>query len=117
MEGIPCTIVILVCNLFSLFNNEIKFLLTNSDSDELFAILNEFLFVLLGMEYLLMVMFHRKFIGSFFFYLDFLAFISMFPDTRFIMDALIPPEDDSVTKMDTIDHFVKASSASQAGAK
>jgi hypothetical protein len=117
MEGIPCTIVILVCNLFSLFNNEIKFLLTNSDAEDAFTLINEILFVLLGLEYLLMVMFHKNFLGSFFFYLDFLAFVSMIPDTKFIIDALLPQEDDNISKMETIDHLVKASSASQAGAK
>ncbi len=116
METLPCTMIILLCNLFSLFNVDLKLLLTNNDADYIFDLLNNILFFVLGMEYILMVMFFKNFVGSFFFYLDFLAFLSMIPDTKFLMDLLLPDSNDQHS-MDTIDTLVRASSASQAGAK
>ena len=116
METLPCTMIILLCNLFSLFNVDFKLLLTNKDSDNVFDLMNNILFFVLGMEYILMVMFFKNFVGSFFFYLDFLAFLSMIPDTKFLMDLLLPNSNDQHS-MDTIDNLVRASSASQAGAK
>jgi hypothetical protein len=117
MHSILVHIVVLVSTLFALFNADFKVLLFDLSTDHTFNILNEIIFCLLSFELLLLILFKKDYIGSMFFYLDFLAVVSMIPDTEFIMHALIVSEDGGHVDLDTTSHLIKASSASQAGAR
>jgi hypothetical protein len=65
-----------------------------------------------------LILFNKNYIGSFFFYLDFLAVLSMIPDTDFIMQALVTSEESGHHGgLDSTHHLIKASHTSQAGAK
>ncbi len=117
MHSIPMNILVLVSTVFALFNADFKILFFNLSSEPVFAILNEIVFCLLGTELLLLIVFKKGYIGSIFFYLDFLAVVSMIPDTEFIMHAIVHTTDGSHADLDTTNHLIKASSASQAGAR
>ncbi len=115
MNSIGGMIVVLLCTLFALFNLDLKLLTTNDTAEPIFVLLNNIIFFILTLEFLLLLIFESGYIGSFDFYLDFLAVLSLIPDTALIMEALI--SDHSVDQMMSTNHLVKASSASQAGAR
>jgi hypothetical protein len=119
LHSVIANIVVLISTLFALFNADMKILLTHESSDPVFAILNEVIFVLLTLEFLCLNLFKKNYIGSFFFYLDFLAVLSMIPDTEFIMEALASHSEEGShhSSLGTTSHLIKASAASQAGAR
>ncbi len=100
--------------IFSLFNTEIKVLLTPLSADPIFYYTNEILFFFFLSEFMCLFIFEKNYIGTFFFYLDLLAVVSMIPDTDFIMNAFFGND---VSNMQTTNHIIRASSASQAGAR
>jgi hypothetical protein len=118
MHSVAVNILVLVSTMFALFNVDLKILLTRPGADPIFAILNEIIFVLLTLEFVCLICFKRKYVGSFFFYLDLMAVLSMIPDTEFLMSAFTGGEaEDPHGNLDTTSHLIKASAASQAGAR
>jgi hypothetical protein len=119
MHSIPGNIIVLVSTLFAIFNVDLKILTTNVSADHAFALMNEIIFFVLCLEFLFLILFKKKYIGSFFFYLDLLAVASMIPDTEFIMVALMPESDSHGhnESLESTHHLIKASAASQAGAR
>jgi hypothetical protein len=117
MHSILGNIIVLICTMFALFNVDVKILVFWPTADPTFVILNETIFLVLGLEFILLIMFKKKYIGSFFFYLDFLAVLSMIPDSEFMMGLLMPNSHDSHSSLGTTHHLIKASAASQAGAR
>lgn len=104
--------------MFALFNNDIRLLATTISVDPTFAILNEIVFFILTLEFVILVAFEDYYIFSFFFFMDGLAVLSMIPDTEFIMNAITQDtETSSHASVSSVNHFIKASSASQAGAR
>jgi hypothetical protein len=118
LNSITWTILALFLNVFSLFYVEIKMIFIDKHSEPAIIIANEIIFFILSMEFFCLVLFQKEYIGSFFFYLDFFGFLSMIPDSDLIMTALVSLSSDLANdKFGTIDHLVRASSASQAGAR
>lgn len=117
MHSVAVHIIVLISTLFALFNADFKILLFDLSTDHTFNILNEIIFCLLSFELLLLILFKPKYVGSMFFYMDFLAVVSMIPDTEFIIHALVVSEAGSHVDLETTNHLIKASTASQAGAR
>lgn len=118
MHSVAVNILVLISTMFALFNVDLKILLTRPGADPIFAILNEIIFILLTMEFVCLILFKKKYVGSFFFYLDLMAILSMIPDTEFLMNAFTVEEnDDPHESLHTTSHLIKASAASQAGAR
>jgi hypothetical protein len=70
-------------------------------------------FFILTLEFIIFLIFEEKYIGSFIFYLDLLAVISLIPDTDLTMQLFV----DSHSEASTAEHLIKASHSSQAGAR
>jgi hypothetical protein len=118
MHSITGNIIVLFATLIAIFNVDLKILFFDVTTDPGFSLLNEIIFFVLGLEFFLLILFKTNYVGSFFFYLDFLAVLSMIPDTDFIMEALMPHEGDGHSaELDSTHHLIKASAASQAGAR
>jgi hypothetical protein len=115
MHSIWAMVVVLICTFFALFNLDLKLLTTNETAEPIFVLLNNIIFFILTLEFIILLVFESGYIGSFDFYLDILAVLSLIPDTGLIMEALI--SDHSMDQMMSTNHLVKASSASQAGAR
>jgi hypothetical protein len=118
LHSIAGNIIVLIATLIAIFNVDLKILFFDVSTDKGFSLLNEIIFFILGLELLLLILFKKNYIGSFFFYLDFLAVLSMIPDTDFIMKALLPNDVGGHSAgLDSTHHLIKASAASQAGAR
>ncbi len=104
-------IIILLATFFALFNLDLKLLTTDETAEPVFVLVNNIIFFVLTMEFVLLILFENRYVGSFDFYLDSLAVLSLIPDTALIMGPT------SVDSMNSTSHLVKASSASQAGAR
>jgi hypothetical protein len=119
MHSIPGHIIILTATLLAIFNIDIKILCFDISTDPGFSLLNEIIFFILTLEFILLVLFNKDYTGSFFFYMDFLAVLALIPDTDFIMEALISHESSGhhSSGLDSTHHMMKASAASQAGAR
>ena len=112
MLGSPyAMVIVLLCTFFALFNFDMKLLLTDEAAEPVFALVNNIIFFLLTMEFVLLIMFESRYVGSFDFYLDALAVLSLIPDTPLIIGH------GSMDSMTSTSHLVNASSASQAGAR
>jgi hypothetical protein len=69
------------------------------------------------MEFFLLTIFKKDYPFGFFFFLDGLAAISLIPDTEFIMEPIRRLSEVDNGNINTTSHLIKASGASQAGAK
>jgi hypothetical protein len=118
LHSIPGHIVIFFCTLVAILNYDLKIICFTAQADPVFSLLNEIIFIILCLEFLILVLFNKNYIGSFFFYLDLLAVLSMIPETDFIMKNMLSSDDDDKhASLDSTHHLMKASHASQAGAK
>ena len=121
-ESLTFLIIVFSVMVFSLLNVDVKLLTTEAESEPIFVKLNEVAFIVLLMDYLFSCLFSKNFLFSFFFYLDFLALLSMIPDTDFIMEAIneaIAGEHStgSGVNLEQTSYFIKATSSSQTAAK
>jgi hypothetical protein len=118
MTSIYITILILILTIYSLFNQDFKILALTKNSDPTFLILNEVLFILCFILFMISLLFEDEYIGSFFFYLDIVELLSMIPDTDFIMRMFGLSSANAQAGMpQTAQSVAQASSASQAGVK
>lgn len=125
MESAIFHIVVLVLSIFSLFNSDIMTTCLPTSVDSTFHHINEFIFIFFLLELILFSIFKQNFFGSFYFYLDIIAIISLLPEVSFIWDPLsvvltgnvIDKDDPTMTNVVANLHLVKASRTSQLGSK
>ncbi len=103
----------MLATLYALFNMDLKILTTSVSADPIFSNIMNLVFFILTIEFLVFLIFEQNYIGSFIFYLDLLAVLSLIPDTDLIMRALT----DTHSEASTAEHLIKASHSSQAGAR
>lgn len=89
IENVYFTIIMLLLSFFSLFAHDIQVLSLPKSVDYPFYHLSEFIFIFFLVEFLILVIAKKKFIGSFYFYLDIVSLISLVPDVHFMWDPLI----------------------------
>ena len=75
---------ILVVATISLLNGDLKVAGFGHSADEFFNHLNEAIFFIFLIEFLLYLFFEHNFIGSFFFWVDFFSLISFIPEVELI---------------------------------
>jgi len=93
--------------------------------DKPFHKFNEFIFIFFVTELLLFCLIKHNFLGSFYFYLDIIALISLLPEVDFIWLPIsymltgdqIDKNDPTMTTVISNLHLVKASRTSQLGSK
>lgn len=91
--------------------------------DSYFHHLNEFIFIFFLTEFLLYCLFKKKFLFSFYFYLDIVAIASLIPQVGFIWNAILVVLNSNGKNSSTVDaitsnsHLAKASRASTAGSR
>lgn len=125
MESLIFHILVLSLSVFSLFNNDIMTLALPIGVDKAFHKINEFIFIFFFSELILFSIFKHNFLGSFYFYLDIIALISLLPEVDFIWIPLsyvltgneIDKNDPTMTTVVSNLHLVKASRTSQLGSK
>jgi hypothetical protein len=122
-ESYIFTILIFLCSIFSMFGKDIQLLVLSPKVDETFTEINNYLFVIFALEFILATMFEENYFGTFFFFLDFLSVISLVPDTDFIWSKITNSmsveglDDPAMTTLFTNSSLMQAGNASQAGAK
>ena len=125
MESVIFHVLVLTLSIFSLFNSDIMTLALPKSVDKTFHILNEFVFLFFLSEMILFCIFKNKFFGSFYFYLDIIALISLIPEVEFIWVPLshvltggeIDKNDPTMNTVVSNLHLAKASRTSQLGSK
>jgi hypothetical protein len=80
--------MILILSAFSLISQDLQYSVLNKDVDFSFARMNEVVFFVFAVELILSSLFETNFIGSFFFYVDFISLISVIPDVQVIWDPI-----------------------------
>lgn len=125
MESVIFHIIVLALSIFSLFNNDVMTTFLPTTFDSAFHHINEFIFIFFLLELILFSLFKDRFFGSFYFYLDIVALISLLPEVSFIWNPLsvvltgnvIEKDDPTMSTIVSNLHLVKASRTSQLGSK
>lgn len=125
IESVLFHVLVLFLSIFSLFNNDIMTLTLPVSVDHTFHLLNEIVFVFFLSELIIFSIFKPNFLGSFFFYLDIIALISLIPEVSFLWIPItyaltgkeIDKNDPTMTNVVANLHLVKASRTSQLGSK
>lgn len=120
VENIYSHIFILICSVFTLLQDDIRNLALPVSVDQAFFRVNEFIFFLFLIEFIVISVCKKNFCGSFYFYLDLISIISMIPDINLIWNPIVDLMENSSTTIKEIlgnSYFTKGSKASQAGAK
>jgi hypothetical protein len=84
LETLPIQIVILILSVFALLNDDIRLVLLPKSVDKTFEKLNEIVFCILFFEFLIFCILRKRFIFSFYFWLDILSLMSLLPEVHFI---------------------------------
>jgi hypothetical protein len=84
VEGIYFHIFILLLPIFFLISDDIRYLCLPTTVDEIFITFNESLFIVFLIELALNCLYEKNFCGTFNFYLDILALLSVVTEVRFI---------------------------------
>ena len=84
LETIPMQIVILLLSVFALLNDDIRLVLLPKKVDKTFEKLNEIVFCILFAEFLVFCILRKRFLFSFYFWLDILSLLSLLPEVHFI---------------------------------
>ena len=120
LENIYTQIFILLCSLFTLLIEDLKILALPLTADKPSDRINEFIFFLFLLEFIVTTFCKKNFRGSFYFYLDLISIISMIPDVQIIWSPIVGLIENSSTTIKEIlgnSYFAKGTKASQAGAK
>ena len=86
MEGKFVTIVMTLTTLFALFGDDLRLWMTTKETDEYFFYGLVISFILFSMELLINSCVVDDFKYSFFFWLDFIATLSLIPDIPWFLD-------------------------------
>ena len=84
VETVTFQVVILLLSVFALLNDDIRLMSLPKSVDKIFIRLNEIVFCLLVAEFLILCIFKKKFICSFYFWLEVLSLLSLLPEVHFI---------------------------------
>jgi hypothetical protein len=117
VEGLVFHLFILSLSVFSLISDDIKYLFLSSDADPFFVIFNEVLFMVFLAELILNALYEKKFIGSFYFYLDIIALVSIMTDVQFIWGPIaeaIKSDDENANMNSFNPHLQRVNVASNA---
>jgi hypothetical protein len=116
-ESVAFQVFILLLSLFSLLSDDIRYLVLPSTVDYGFTIFNEFLFIFFGIELLLNTLYEHHFIGSFYFYLDLIALLSVMTEVQFIWGPIsqaIQDENEDPNMISNNPHLQRVNYASNA---
>ena len=88
LEGVYVTTIMTLLTLWALYAEDFKIALTDVDSDEIFSWIAFVAFIAFLIEWILASWSTADYLFSFFFWLDFVATISLIPDIIFMSEAL-----------------------------
>jgi hypothetical protein len=83
-ESLAFHLLILLLSIFSLVSDDIRYLFLPSDVDGAFIVFNESLFLIFLVELILNCLYEKNFWGTFYFYLDIIALLSVMTEVQFI---------------------------------
>jgi hypothetical protein len=89
VENVYFHIIVLILALYSLFHEDFTILFAPNSVDKVLHHVTEAVFFFFILEFLIVMIAKKKFIGSFYFYLDIISLISLIPEVEFIWDAII----------------------------
>ena len=79
---------ILALSAWSLISGDLYNYMFKDSDGNIFSSLNEFMFFFFLFDFLLSTTFEKNFIGSFFFYIDFISLLSCIPDVKLIWNPI-----------------------------
>lgn len=97
MLGVPMTVFMLVLTLWALYGTDIQAMSAPKSSDGSYEVIAILLFVIFMMELIINALTQEKYFGSFFFWLDFIAAVSMLLDVSVIKDAVFGDGEQDLT--------------------
>jgi hypothetical protein len=84
VDSLAFHLFILVLSIFSLISDDIRYLFLPSTVDSAFQLFNELVFIIFFAELVLNCLYEKNFWGTFYFYLDFVALVSVMTEVQFI---------------------------------
>lgn len=89
IEGPTVTVIMTLTTLFALFGDDMRIYFTTKEADPYFNIALVISFFLFGLELLIQSCVVDDFKYSFFFWLDFIATLSLIPDISWFSDLIL----------------------------
>jgi hypothetical protein len=114
VESLYFHLTILALSIFALISEDIKYLFLDKSVDSGFVLFNEVVFCVFLVELILNSLCENKFIGSFYFYLDLIALLSVMTDIEFIWGNISAAihNDDQADMISKNPHLVSVNVAS-----
>ncbi len=108
-----------MCTIYVLFIIDFKLLFIDVSVDPTLGLIINYIFLFLFIEFILTIFVEwKEYIGTFIFYLDILALVSLIPDTPFLMHILFPDSHEEAEQhVMKSSHLIQASAASQAAGR
>ena len=97
MLGVPFTVFMLLLTLWALFGTDIQAMVAPKSADGTYEIVSILLFVIFMLELIVNAVTQEKYFGSFFFWLDLVAAVSMLLDVELVRDELFGDEEQDLT--------------------
>lgn len=97
MLGVPFTVFMLLLTLWALFGTDIQAMVAPKSADGTYEIVSILLFVIFMLELIVNSVTQEKYFGSFFFWLDLVAAVSMLLDVELVRDELFGDQEQDLT--------------------
>jgi hypothetical protein len=89
VDNIYIHVFVLLLSIYSLFLEDISHLCLHPNVDIYLKYINQGVFFFFLSEFLILIIAKKKFIGSFYFYLDMISIVSLLPNCPLIWDPLL----------------------------
>ena len=97
VQGGPFTMVMLVLTIWALFGEDLKVRYAEQSADSSFEVFAVVLFIIFMMELVVNSLMQDGYFGSFFWWLDLIAALSMLLDVEVIREAIMGAEETDLT--------------------
>lgn len=115
-EGNVMTLIMTFLTLLALFMDDLRLWVFPKGADTAFVVLTVIVFAMFLIEFAILSCLKKDYLFSFFFWLDFVAALSLIPDMPFIWDPIVGDSSGSDTTTDNLT-LARAARASRAGSR